>query len=199
MQLLKVFAPLRAAARTLLIPTAMLAAAISHGGIAEAKDTQKADIFVGVFKDDVKPIVVFVFSDSTTGKLKEIDAAAFYVKPDYKPESEEAFDPTKGCVTTLDFSLKQVPKGVALTISNTPIYGPNSKQAIIDPFSLPSFMGREAVKALSAQRLVASDDAASSYFNCAGWIWARMLDQPPEFWNEFLKKKIADKKKELKQ
>lgn len=185
----------RFTALSTLRAAALSVAAFAAGALPAAAQSfgETVDVYLGAFNDSAKPIVMFVFSDSSTPELKEIDATAFFPVPGYKPEGR--FDPVKACLTTLDFSVTDVPSNFQLHMSDTPIYGPNSNQRNIDPFSLPSYMAREASKILLANNLVESEAEAVPYFNCTGFIWSQILDQSPEFWEKTYKELIEEKKK----
>lgn len=173
------------------------AATLAAGALPAAAQSYSdtSDVYIAAFKDSAKPIVVFVFSDASTKEMKEIDATAFFPKPDYAVPEGERFDPTQACLVTFDFSVKDVPSNFKLNLKSAPIYGPNSTQTTIDPFSLPSYMARETAKILLENKLVADQAAATPYFNCAGYIWSQIINQPPEFWEKTYKELIEEEKK----
>lgn len=193
MTLSTAFARLRAVARAALFT----AAAIGLAGAAQAQQQRNADVFVGVYKDEQKPIIVFTLSDPGKPELQEVTSYALFAVPGYTPEDKK-FVPKEGCRVAPGFSTKGISSKYKISYGAKPIYGPNSSQDIIDPFSLPSYMAREAVKKLLSGKYVADTETARPYFNCTGWFWARLLDQPPSFWNEFLKQKIEETQKETK-
>lgn len=190
MSLSTAFAGLRKAARTALFA----AATLGLSGAAHAQDTTSSDVFVGVFKDSAKPIVFFIFSDPASPEMKEIGGVATFARPGYAPEPGKQFDPSVACLISQTFSMKDIPDNFVAVVSPKPIYGPNSDQKLIDPITLPSFMAREAVKNLVAAKLLTKKSETSPYFNCTGFMWASLLNQPPEFWNDLLKKMIEEER-----
>lgn len=166
---------------------------LATSGAATAQSFgDSVDIYIGVFKDDVKPVVMYVFSDPAQEGLAVIDATAMFPRPDYAPTNQ--FDANEACLSTFDFDLESIPDNGTLKISDKPIYGPGSTQRTIDPFSLPSYMAREASKLLLTQGLTPSEDAATPYFNCAGFVWSQILYQPDGFWQETYRQLIEEKK-----
>lgn len=159
------------------------------GAAAQFADGDKGDnVYIGVFKDDVKPIVVFVLSDRDAGGYAPKDKVALYARPDY--EQGERFNPLEACRFTLDFG-----GDIDEKFKATPIYGPASTQDTIDPFTLPSYMARESVKVLLAENLVESEFAAAPYFNCTGFVWSQLMNQSKETWDKILGELVEEAKK----
>ena len=160
------------AAATVLFATAVSTAPASAQNVG-------SDVFLGVTKDDVKAIVVFVFSDSASPSYDAVDRMALYADPDYVQDGQ--FNPFEACVWTFDF-----PNDIDPRFQTAPIYGPNAAQDTIDPFSLPSYMARETVEILQAENVVTDQAEIVRYFNCTGFVWSLVLQQPEEVWREII-------------
>lgn len=135
-----------------------------------------ADVYVAVARDDVKPILIYIFSDSSDARFSPVDAMALYPDPEYTPAAGEPYNTTEGCRYTLEYDLDIGP----YEVQPTPIYGPHSDQRSIDPISLPSYMAREGVKFLLEKNYMASQRASVPYFNCAGYVWANTIGADPK-------------------
>ncbi|MEL6318221.1 MAG: hypothetical protein AAFR16_11355 [Pseudomonadota bacterium] len=173
----------RSAPRVAGIAAAAAALAIAALSATPARAADP-DIYIGAFSDGRKPVVVFLYSDSTKRGASPLDVTGVYVDPEY--ERIGRFDPVQACRYSHDF-----PARLALQhIEAAPIYGPNAEQGTIDLFALPTYMSRETARILLQRRLVQTDVEAKEYFNCAGFTWAESLDQPPEVWRQIIEQAI---------
>ncbi len=155
--------------------TAALVAAGIGFGVAGGAVAADADVYVAVAKDDVKPYVIYIFSDSTSERLSPLGAMAYFPRPGYEPVDGK-FNESEACLFTREYDLNIAPYEMA----PKPIYGPHSGQASIDPFALPSYMAREGVKLLMAKGYLEDKKAAGPYFNCGGYVWAISLGRDPD-------------------
>lgn len=156
------------------LAAALVAAGIGFAGASNAKAAD-ADVYIAVAKDDVKPYIIYIFSDSTTERLSPLGAMAYFPRPGYEPP-EGNFNESEACLFTREYDLNLAP----YEMEPKPIYGPHSGQRSIDPFALPSYMAREAVKLLIAKGYMPDQEAAAPYFNCGGYVWAVSLGRDPE-------------------
>ncbi|MEM9724404.1 MAG: hypothetical protein AAF909_02945 [Pseudomonadota bacterium] len=160
--------------------------------VAQSDEDRGSDVYLGVFKDDQKPIVVFIFSDPSSPEFSELDAIALYPRADYKAPAPDKFDPTEACLFTADFQTASIPERFNFIVSEMPIYGPNSSQGTIDPGSLPSFMAKEASGTLLAKNMLAERGDAAGYFNCTGYVWSQVLAVSPEQWDAIFKTLVEE-------
>lgn len=154
---------------------ALAAAAILSGATNASAADPVMDVYVAVAKDDVKPYVIYIFSDSTNERLTPLGAMAYFPRPGYKP-TDGKFNESEACLFTREYDLDIAP----YVMEPKPIYGPHSGQKPIDPFALPSYMAREGVKLLLAKGYLASTKEAAPYFNCGGYVWAISLGRDPD-------------------
>ena len=54
-------------------------------------------------------------------------------------------------------------------------------------------MAREAVKVMVNEGLTPDERTAAPYFNCVGFVWAQLLTQPKEVWDQI----ISERRKEI--
>ncbi|MEL6977269.1 MAG: hypothetical protein AAGM38_01130 [Pseudomonadota bacterium] len=165
------------------------AASLATPSIAD--DAPSADVYIGVTPTSRQPVMVYVLSDSTQPGIQEQATFALTVVDDVAGTTE--FDPEKICVVIDGYSLQDNVENRSIALSKRPIYGPNSEQQKVLAPDLAIFMSRETAKALLVNNLVENQSAATPFFNCAGWFWARLVKQPPEFWDKTYRDIISEK------
>lgn len=164
-------------------------AAILAATAVGAASAGKGDVFVGTFKDDQKPIVVFAFESASSPK----DAMAVYVDPKYDQKIGEKFEPVKACRFTFDFENSPIP----VKYNEKAIYGPSSGQKTVNFPDLPTFFTVQAMKMLVENKYVELKTPRFAYYSsCISFVWALTLSRSGKEWKETLKKnKIEPKRK----
>lgn len=166
-----------------------MVAAVAMPTLAQAQGGPDWYIFVGRNAAE-NPIIVYFQSDSASPEFEPIASVALVLDPSYTPEGQ--FDPSKGCLAT---SLEFDPAD-AKALRTQIIYGPNSAQRNVSVIDFPSYMARSTALALLQEGVLIDESATVPYFNCAGFIWANLISQPPEVWQDILKQAIEDKRAE---
>lgn len=148
-----------------------------------------ADVYVGSFTDDVKPIVVFAFDDPRTEGFNPVDIIAVYPNTEYDWSRTTPVQPTQACIFTLDFN---APPGLEVEYESQPIYGPSSGREPINYPDLPTFFAQQGLRVLVAREQVGEQTAAfAQYATCVGYVWALNLSQPAEFWENLLQENLG--------
>lgn len=164
--------------------TAILAATSALGQIGPGEGQ---DVYIGIVEDDVKPIIVFVFSDPATPEYQPIARVAYYFDETYEQPAGEIFEAREACRFTFAF-----PEEIAEKYQRRPIYGPNSEvrfgenndETALTVIDLPTYMARTAVATMFREGYLVNEQESAPFFNCAGFFWAQLLEQPPEVWEQ---------------
>ncbi len=165
-----------------------VAAAIVALGAAGSAAAGKGDVYLGVFKDDKKPIVVFAFENAAS----PTDAMAVYVNTTYEQKIGEKFDPIKACHFTFDFPSTQF----QVDFVGGAIYGPSSgRETILYP-DLPTFFAQQAMKVLLERNWIERDTPNFAYYSsCVGFVWATSLSQDGKTWERIIRENVLDSDK----
>lgn len=166
--------------------SALLTTVLAAPTEVAAQDGVQADVYVGSFADDEKPIAVFAFDDPNQSGFTALDSLAVYAVPGYRPEGD-AFDPRDGCRFTLDFEQQLDPS----ILEGAPIYGPGSGRESVAFPDLPLFFAQQAMRVMVARGQVATEDEAFPlYTSCITYAWAQQLSQPEEVWRQIIEEQL---------
>lgn len=155
---------------------------------ALAQSEAAADIYIGVTPTAGEPVLVYVMSDSAAPGVQERATYALTIAEGSRELSE--FTPEAVCRIVTSYSLQEAVSNNALILSRQPVYGPNAEQKIVAAPDFPLFMSRESARTLLNNGVFEQEAELTPFFNCAGWFWAVMVKQPPEFWDRTFKELI---------
>lgn len=154
--------------------------AFATGPALAQEDAADWYIFVGRNAND-NPIVVYFQSNTATPDFEPTGSIAFVLNTEYTVEGD--FDPTQACRWQ---SLDNADLDYARELRTKIIYGPNSEQDRISFIDLPIYMAQQTALSLLQEGVLIDERATVPYFNCAGFVWAQVLAQPPEVWEELI-------------
>lgn len=157
--------------------------AIATAGPAFAQNEDALDWYIFVGRNALEnPIVVYFQSEHATPEFTPVGSVAFVINTEYTP-GVDAFDPAQVCrIQSLEVSDPTNAQSLRTRI----IYGPNSDQGVVSIIDLPSYFAQQTVLSLLQEGVLIDENAATPYFNCAGYTWAQIMSQPPEFWEQLI-------------